>query len=160
MACLSSKHLCADALWFKVLRTPISPELVWTSYNFAVSLCCILWNVTSLNLSIISSFKRSWELLTWVITCLIRLVSMCCVYEVWDGWYLSIKRPWRSGFWSHTWSPVVDIATTSKVMSGYNFSIRPTTCSVWTMASWNEQHWTAKPRNTNWEGRLSTLGLL
>ncbi len=68
-ACLSDKHLGVDSLWFKVMRTPVSPELVWTSYNVAVSLHCILWNV-SLNLSRISSFKRSWELLTGVSTCL------------------------------------------------------------------------------------------
>jgi hypothetical protein len=28
MARLSGEHLCVDALWFKVMRTPISPELV------------------------------------------------------------------------------------------------------------------------------------
>jgi hypothetical protein len=33
-------------------------------------LCCILWFVTSLNLSRISSFKRSRDLLTGVSTCL------------------------------------------------------------------------------------------
>ncbi len=27
-ACLSGRHLYADALWFKVMRTPASPELV------------------------------------------------------------------------------------------------------------------------------------
>jgi hypothetical protein len=41
-ACLSGKHRYIDALWFNVMRTSISPELVWTSYNVVVSLCCIL----------------------------------------------------------------------------------------------------------------------
>jgi hypothetical protein len=52
------------------MRTLISQELVWTSYNVAVSLCCFLRNVTSLSLSRIFSFKRSWQLLTGVSTCL------------------------------------------------------------------------------------------
>ncbi len=55
------------------MRTLISPELVWTSYNVAVSLCHVLRNVTSLSLSRISSFKRSLELLTGVSTCLYDL---------------------------------------------------------------------------------------
>jgi hypothetical protein len=38
---LSGKHLYVDTLWFKVMRTPVSPELVLTSYNVVVSLCCI-----------------------------------------------------------------------------------------------------------------------
>ena len=42
IACLSGKCLYVDALWFKVMRTPVSPELVWTIYNVAVSLWCIL----------------------------------------------------------------------------------------------------------------------
>ncbi len=70
MAHLSEEHLYFDALWVKVMRALISPELVWTSYNVAFSLCCVLWNVTSLSMSRISSFKRSWELLTGVSTCL------------------------------------------------------------------------------------------
>ncbi len=41
----------------------------WTG-NVALSLCYVLWNVTSLNLSRIFNFKRSWELLTGVSTCL------------------------------------------------------------------------------------------
>ncbi len=73
MARLSNEHLYFDALWVKVMRTLFSPELVWASYNAAVSLCCILWNVRSLSLSRISSFKRSWELLTGVSTCLYDL---------------------------------------------------------------------------------------
>ncbi len=59
MACLSDNCLNFDALWVKVMRTLISPELVWTSYNSTLSLCCHWWNVTSLSLSRISTFKRS-----------------------------------------------------------------------------------------------------
>jgi len=66
----SDEHLYFNALWVKVMRTLVSPELVWTSYNGTVSLCCVLWYVTSLSLCNISSFKRSWELLTGVSTCL------------------------------------------------------------------------------------------
>jgi hypothetical protein len=39
---LSGRQLYVDTLWFKVMRTPVSPELVRTSYDVAVSLCCIL----------------------------------------------------------------------------------------------------------------------
>ncbi len=52
------------------MRTCISLELVWTSSKVALSLCCHLWNVASLSLSRIFSFKRSWKLLMGVITCL------------------------------------------------------------------------------------------
>ena len=41
MARVSGKHLYDYALWFKVMRTPVSPELVLTSYNVVVSFCCI-----------------------------------------------------------------------------------------------------------------------
>ncbi len=81
---LRSEFLYINALWFKVMRTSVSPELVWTSYNVAVSLCCILWNETNLNLSRISSFKRSWELLTGVSTCLSDLwISWSLKYNIW-----------------------------------------------------------------------------
>jgi hypothetical protein len=39
---LSGKHIYVDALRVKVMRTLISPQLVQTSYNVAVPLCCIL----------------------------------------------------------------------------------------------------------------------
>ncbi len=60
----SGEHHYINALWFKVMRTPVSPQLVWTRQCCKFSLCCILWFVTSMNLTRISSFKRSWELLT------------------------------------------------------------------------------------------------
>ncbi len=42
MTCLSEECLYFDALGVKVMRTRISPELVSTSYNVAISLCCVL----------------------------------------------------------------------------------------------------------------------
>ncbi len=84
MALLSDEHLYLDALWVKFVRTLISPELVWISYNVALSLCCVLWNVTSLSLSKISSFKRSWELLTGINTCLYDLsITWSLKYNIW-----------------------------------------------------------------------------
>ncbi len=41
MACLSDEA-SFDALRVKVMRTLISPELVSTSYNVEVPLCCVL----------------------------------------------------------------------------------------------------------------------
>ncbi len=66
MACLSNEHLYFDALWVKVMRTLISPDLVGTSYNVAVSLCCVFEKRNKSELSRISSFKRSCKLLTGV----------------------------------------------------------------------------------------------
>jgi len=86
MVRLSNEHLYFDALWVKAMRTLISPELVWTSYNVAVSLCYVLWNVTSLSLSRISSFKRNCKLLTGGSTCL---------YDLWITWSLKYNI-WRS----------------------------------------------------------------
>jgi len=84
MTCLSEECLYFDALGVKVMRTRISPELVSTSYNVAISLCCVLWNVTSLSLSRISSFKKSWELLTGVSTCLFDLsITWSLKYNIW-----------------------------------------------------------------------------
>ncbi len=60
----------------------VSPELVWTSYNVAVSLCCFLWNVTSLRLSRIYSFKRSWELLTGVSTWIYDINNLKLKYNI------------------------------------------------------------------------------
>jgi hypothetical protein len=71
MACARWWASHFNTSWIKVTRTLVSPELVWTSFNVALSLCYGLWNVTSLSLSRISSFKRSWEFLTGVSTCLI-----------------------------------------------------------------------------------------
>ena len=66
-----------DALRVKVIRTLISPELVWTNYNSTLLYVAVVWNVTSLSLSRIFSFKRSWEMLTGVIICL---------YDMWITW--------------------------------------------------------------------------
>ncbi len=84
MARLSNEHLYFDALWVKVVRTLISSELVSKSYNVAVSLCCVLWNVTSLSLSRISSFKMSLRLLTDVCICLYDLsITWSLKYNIW-----------------------------------------------------------------------------
>jgi len=85
-ACFSDEHLYFDTLWVKVRRTLASPELVWSSYNVAVSLCCVLRKVISLSLCRISSFKRSWKLSTGVSTCL---------YDLWITWSLQYNI-WRS----------------------------------------------------------------
>ncbi len=62
----------------------------WAGMKVIITCCsflwCILWNVTSLSLSRISSFKRSWELLTGVSTCL---------YDLWITWSLKYNI-WRS----------------------------------------------------------------
>ncbi len=60
---LNNEHLHFDALW------ELSFLLNW--YDFLG--VAIVWNVTNLSFSIISSFKRSWELLTGVSTCLYDL---------------------------------------------------------------------------------------
>ncbi len=39
-ACLSDERFHFDALWVKVTRILIYPELVWTSSNVALYLCC------------------------------------------------------------------------------------------------------------------------
>jgi hypothetical protein len=84
MAHLSDEHLYFDALWVKVMRTLISPGLVWTSYNVAISLCSVLRNVTSLSLSRISSLKRSWKLSIGVSTCLNDLwITWSLKYNIW-----------------------------------------------------------------------------
>ena len=84
MACLSDERLYFNALWVKVMRTLISPELVWTSYNVSISLCSVLRNVTSLSLSRISSLKRSWKLSTGVSTCLYDLwITGSLKYNIW-----------------------------------------------------------------------------
>ncbi len=73
---LSDERLYFNTLWVNVMRTLIYLELVSTSYNVALSLCCVLWNVTCLNLSRISSFKRRWELLTGVSTWLVNNLKL------------------------------------------------------------------------------------
>ncbi len=77
--------LCESRSWELV-----SPELVWTSYNVAVSLRCVLRDVTRLSLSRNSSFKRSWELLIGVSTCLYDLqITWSLIYK-----YLKNKPNW------------------------------------------------------------------
>ncbi len=66
------------------MRTLISPELVWTSYNVAVSLCSVLRNVTILTLSRISSFKRIKNYWLGVSTCLYDLsITWSLKYNIW-----------------------------------------------------------------------------
>ncbi len=118
MACLSNECLYSDALWVKIVRTLISPELVWTSY-IAVSFCCVLRNVTNLSLSRISNFKRSWNLLIGVSTCL---------YALWITWSLkyNISRSSQTNFSFYYLEnnvrtnglayPMSPLATTKKVL--------------------------------------------
>jgi hypothetical protein len=65
-----------DASWIKVTITLLSPKLVWTSFNVALSLCYCLWNVACLSLSRTASFKMSLELMTGSV-----LVIMTCKWH-------------------------------------------------------------------------------
>ncbi len=74
LACLSGESCNIDALWFKVARTPVSPIKIETVKMLYFLCVLFLWDVTSLSLSRISSFKRSWEFVTGQYLS-IRLVS-------------------------------------------------------------------------------------
>jgi hypothetical protein len=65
----SSECHYVDTLWFKFMRTPVSPVPVWTGKCCSFLCVVFLCFVTNLNLYRISSFKRSWELLIGVSTC-------------------------------------------------------------------------------------------
>ncbi len=83
------------------MRTLVSPELVWTCYNVTVSLSCVLGNVTSMSLSRISSFKRSWELLTGVSTCrydLSIIWSLKC--NIWRISQTDVSLYWHKKFYN------------------------------------------------------------
>jgi hypothetical protein len=68
--CLSGEHCNFDDLWFKVTRTLVSPIEI-EPVKLLYFLCVVfLWEATSLSLSRISSFKRSWEFVIGISTCL------------------------------------------------------------------------------------------
>ncbi len=88
---LSGERCNVNALWFKVMRTPISPTEI-EPVKMLCFLCVVfLWDVISLSLSRISNFKRSWKFVMRVSSCLYDL------YITWSLKY-NIEDPAKQNF--------------------------------------------------------------